>query len=385
MRTQTIVIFVLLATSLGLYSQEGTRAVIQGKSGDNWVLDKGAADGVAAGLKGYFWTSKKSGDKWYSLKIARFQVVKIEDKKCQVKLEDASEGFSEMEYQWATFMEILKAPTPRPQTLDAKLKVEKPVDNQPNLELAFWEAIKDSKNVDDFKEYLVKYPNGTFSGLVKNRIKILETSSKQDAELAAARVIEEHQQRQAEEVLAAERARYEIEMVSIPGKNYSIGKYEVTQSQWQAVMDNNPSYFKKGGSYPVEFVSWNLVQEFVRKLNTKTGNKYRLPTYDEWVFAAQAGTSGVRYGEVDDIAWYHGNSGGTTQPVGQKQPNAFGLYDMLGNVWEWHQDYYDWDGPARAFCGGGWNERKIDIRSKGSLKRSPDDFSGSVGFRLASD
>ncbi|HUV08617.1 MAG TPA: SUMF1/EgtB/PvdO family nonheme iron enzyme, partial [Spirochaetia bacterium] len=129
--------------------------------------------------------------------------------------------------------------------------------------------------------------------------------------------------------------------------DFYIGKYEVTQSQWQSVMGNNPSFFKKcGEKCPVEQVSWNDIQEFITKLNTKTGKKYRLPTEAEWEYAARSGGRKEKYAgtssdiELGKYAWYSANSGGSIHPSGQKQPNGLGLYDMTGNAWEWCQDWY---------------------------------------------
>ncbi len=124
-------------------------------------------------------------------------------------------------------------------------------------------------------------------------------------------------------------------------KAFEIGKTEVTQSQWQAVMGTNPSSFK-GANLPVEQVSWSDAQEFLKKLNDrKDGYHYRLPTEAEWEYAARAGSSDQYSGSLDDMAWHSGNSEGRTHSVAQKQPNAWGLYDMRGNVSEWVQDWYD--------------------------------------------
>jgi formylglycine-generating enzyme required for sulfatase activity len=123
-------------------------------------------------------------------------------------------------------------------------------------------------------------------------------------------------------------------------RGFEMGKYEVTQAQWYVVMDANPSHFN-GPDLPVETVSWNDAQEFIGKLNAMNdGYRYRLPTEAEWEYAARAGTTGAWAGDLDSMAWYRANSGVQTHPVGQKQPNAWGLHDMLGNVWEWCQDWY---------------------------------------------
>lgn len=127
-------------------------------------------------------------------------------------------------------------------------------------------------------------------------------------------------------------------------KDFWMGQFDVTQKQWQEVIGNNPSRNRTAGlDAPVDQVSWKDVQSFLAKANAmQTRWTLRLPTEAEWEYAARAGSTGETYGPLDDIAWYKGNGGGTTHPVGQKKPNAFGLYDMLGNVWQWCQG---WFGP----------------------------------------
>ena len=141
---------------------------------------------------------------------------------------------------------------------------------------------------------------------------------------------------------------------------YALSKYEVTQAEWEAVMGSNPSGFAEcGPSCPVEQVSWDNAQEFIGRLNARAGGvRYRLPTEAEWEYAARAGTSGDRYGNLDAIAWYDGNSGGRTHPVGQKAPNAWGLHDMHGNVGEWvedcwHDSYVGAPANGMAWTAGG--------------------------------
>ena len=126
--------------------------------------------------------------------------------------------------------------------------------------------------------------------------------------------------------------------------DYYIGKYEVTQALWKAVMGNNPSSFK-GDNLPVEEVSWDDCQDFISKLNRITGKTFRLPTEAEWEYAARGGNKsrGYQYSgssNLSDVAWYKDNSGSKTHAVGTKQPNELGIYDMCGNVWEWCQDWY---------------------------------------------
>lgn len=178
-----------------------------------------------------------------------------------------------------------------------------------------------------------------------------------------------------------------------------MGKYEVTQSQWQQVMGNNPSYFKDCANCPVEQVSWEDAQEFLDKLNdANDGFRYRLPTEAEWEYACRAGTTGDYAGSLDSLGWYSGNSGGKTHAVGKLSSNAFGLYDMHGNVWEWCQDRYHenyngapGDGSAwlsggeqkyRMLRGGSWNGAATFLRSAGRNDDPPDVRSKFFGFRV---
>ena len=127
--------------------------------------------------------------------------------------------------------------------------------------------------------------------------------------------------------------------------SYLIGKHEVTQALWEEVMGSNPSYNKQGGDYPVEHVSWDDCQEFIGKLNARTGMQFRLPTEAEWEYSARGGnrSKGYKYAgsdNLDEVGWYRYNSDNHTHPVGQKKPNELGLYDMSGNILEWCQDWY---------------------------------------------
>jgi len=151
-------------------------------------------------------------------------------------------------------------------------------------------------------------------------------------------------------------------------KPFYLARYELTQEQWEKVMATNPSKYKHPRK-PVDQVTWVDSQKFLEKLNTMEGGKgYRLPTEAEWEYACRAGTTGERYGDVDAIAWYRKNAG-ETQPVGTKKPNAWGLYDMLGNVWEWVQDWYGRDyyasSPEKDPEGppGKWKECRKDCRA----------------------
>ncbi|MFZ2630545.1 MAG: SUMF1/EgtB/PvdO family nonheme iron enzyme [Desulfosalsimonadaceae bacterium] len=178
-------------------------------------------------------------------------------------------------------------------------------------------------------------------------------------------------------------------------KEFYMGKYLVTQAQWQEIMGGNPSYHK-GWNKPVEEVSWNDCQGFINKLNQRGGSfAYRLPTEAEWEYACRAGST-TKFCFGDDARLmrdYADSSGPDTQPVGQKKPNAWGLYDMYGNVWEWCQDFYgDYpDGPVTDPTGPRSGLEKV-VRGDASLyeiqssarrdKRKSDDRSWNVGFRL---
>ena len=176
-------------------------------------------------------------------------------------------------------------------------------------------------------------------------------------------------------------------------------KYEVTQRGWVALMGTNPSRFSNcGPQCPVEQVSWEDTQEFIRRLNSREsgqGYSYRLPTEAEWEYAARAGTTGARHGELSAIAWYWTNSGHRTHPVGQKRANAWGLHDMLGNVMEWIGDWYgeypsgpvtDPKGPGsgrfRVLRGGNWNYYWKGVRSAYRNGYRLEHRNSRIGFRL---
>ncbi len=182
-------------------------------------------------------------------------------------------------------------------------------------------------------------------------------------------------------------------------KAFWLGRTAVTQSQWRAVMGTNPSGFI-GDDLPVETVSWNDAMEYCRKLNgmglLPSGWKFALPTEAQWEYACRAGTNGPYAGDLDDMAWYSGNSGGKTHPVATKKPNAWGLYDMHGNVEQWCADWYgtypsdavtDPSGPStgllRVSRGGGWHPGGTYCRSAFRSWGAPDYQNGSIGFRVA--
>jgi formylglycine-generating enzyme required for sulfatase activity len=182
--------------------------------------------------------------------------------------------------------------------------------------------------------------------------------------------------------------------------SFELGKTEVTQGQWKAVMGKNPSNFSScGDTCPVEQVSWDDVQTFIQKLNAQTGKNYRLPSEAEWEYACRAGQSSNYCGgdNVDSVAWHGGNSDSKTHPVGGKQANAWGLYDMSGNVYEWVQDWYHssykgapsdgsaWEdsGTYRVLRGGSWNNIPQYSRAAFRNYGTPAERSDFIGFRLA--
>ncbi len=178
-------------------------------------------------------------------------------------------------------------------------------------------------------------------------------------------------------------------------KPYQIAKDAVTQKLYEEIMGENPSRFK-GANRPVENISLDDANKFISKLNKKTGKNFRLLTEAEWERAARAGELGSRHGSVDEVAWYDGNSGGTTQEVGGKKPNKWGIRDMLGNVFEWTQDRYgdypagdtlDPQGPAtgsdRVIRGGSWYSYAGRARSAGRRDADPGGRSDDLGLRLA--
>ncbi len=187
-------------------------------------------------------------------------------------------------------------------------------------------------------------------------------------------------------------------------KPFLLAKYPLTQDLYFAITEKSPFTFK-GDQKPVETVSWFEAIEYCNLLSQKAGLKecysidndskdvicnweasgYRLPTEAEWEYACRAGTNEVRYGKIDKIAWYKDNSAAQTQEVGKKEANAWGLYDMLGNVWEWCWDIYDvkvYD-SYRVFRGGGWSDPERGCLASNRRRSHPTFCIDDLGFRLA--
>lgn len=216
--------------------------------------------------------------------------------------------------------------------------------------------------------------------------------AKQEAELAAKTAAEDALRQ------SRERAVKELisELVSIPGKSFKMGRTEVSQSQWEGVMGNNPSYFKYS-DHPVDSVSWYDAQAFIKTLNEhpvvkETGIVFRLPTPEEWEYACRAGSTGEfgllssgKEGDAASMAWYIPNTsnGDTTRPVGKKMPNAWGLYDMHGNVKEWtsgrNADY----GITRGGSFACW-DYEVTAKAEDQLTERKERYR-TVGIRLCAD
>jgi formylglycine-generating enzyme required for sulfatase activity len=186
------------------------------------------------------------------------------------------------------------------------------------------------------------------------------------------------------------------------GKPFYMGKHEVTEAEWVAVTGTFPSTSRAGADYPVKNTSWDDATEFCRKLSRKVGREIRLPTEAEWEYACRAGTR-TTYGfgdsaeQLGDYAWFGTNSGGKIHPVGARKPNAWGLYDMHGNVWEWCQDWYDrYPGSTaaredfgqrlRMMRGGSWVTDLEMCRAAFRGAGVPDDrYTDDRGVRVATD
>ncbi len=315
--------------------------------------------------------------------------------------------------------------------------------------MSFWESIKTSTDAEDFKAYLESYPTGRFAALARNNMRRLEAAAKAAASNSAANTsapVRPPAGNAAANTTGAARPagrpqqmvnRAGVKLVWIPAgsfmmgsesdsdekpmhrvtisEGFFMGKYEVTHVQWQTMKRYNPSYLR-GDSLPVENVSWDDAVGFIAKLNgQKDGYTYRLPTEAEWEYACRAGTTGDYACDLDSMAWYYNNAGDArlsgennyytvtgnnnrTHPVGSKQPNAFGLFDMHGNVWEWCQDWYHdsyagapTDGSAwlsggeqksRVLRGGSWYWHAVYLRSAHCGMDMPEDRGESTGFRI---
>lgn len=248
-----------------------------------------------------------------------------------------------------------------------------------------WSDAQQSASQEGYNTYLSVYPQGRFATLAQARIAKIKEEADVEGKQHREQLAEEARQKR-EQAEAAKKAGQSPVMVRIPGKNYEMGKYEVTQKEWRDIMGSNPSKFSScGDSCPVEQVNWNDIQGFLQKLNAKTGRQYRLPTEDEWEYACYGGYQTTYCGgnDINSVAWYSENSNSTTHLVGQKQANSYGLYDMSGNVWEWMENKYDNEHDWRSRRGGSWDNWLRNVRASLRSNDEPSDRNDSYGFRLA--
>lgn len=320
---------------------------------------------------------------------------------------------------------------------------------QQQAEQEAWTSAKAQDSLPAYASYLQSYPQGRYAALAQAaQIKVQRETAEREKQQAAQREREaseadkaKREQEETRRKQAADQARAEQvqaarmqpgkvikdcadcpEMVLIGSgsfdmgsnngesdekpvhrvsiRSFLMGKTEVTQGQWKAVMGSNPSLFSNcGDDCPVERVSWNDVQDYVRKLSQQSGKTYRLPSEAEWEYACRAGGSQTYCGsdDVNAVGWYTSNSDGKTHSVAGQQANAVGLYDMSGNVWEWVQDdYHDnysgapsdgsaWSsgGSQRVLRGGRWSGSPDNLRSAYRFRNTPGSRFDGYGFRIA--
>lgn len=191
------------------------------------------------------------------------------------------------------------------------------------------------------------------------------------------------------EMVYVEGGQYTIGEASSNVNDFLIGKTEVTQELWKAVMGKNPST-SRGKNNPVDMVSWNDCQAFIQKLNQLTGQTFRLPTEAEWEYAARGGnkSGGFKFSGanvIGKVGWYSGNSNSQTHPVASKMPNELGIYDMSGNVWEWCSNLYDDETGQYAIRGGCFTDATQICTITNRGKSDPATASDICGLRLAMD
>jgi formylglycine-generating enzyme required for sulfatase activity len=284
--------------------------------------------------------------------------------------------------------------------LEIKKLAEQAKAQQQQREQTAWDQAKATNTAQAFEAFASQHPAGQYAVLAKAAIARLQ---REEAE--AARLKREQDEREAREMRPGKVFKDCAEcpdMVVIPAgsftmgsnvgaaqekpprrvniRSFALGKFEVTQGQWKAVMGSNPSNFSNcGDNCPVEQVSWDDIQQYIQRLNQQTGKQYRLPSESEWEYAARAGSTGKwSFGDNESVlgqhAWYDANSINRTWPVGQKQANAFGLHDMHGNVWEWVQDVWHYNYTGAPTDGSAWTaggEESGRVRRGGSWYNYP--------------
>jgi len=264
-----------------------------------------------------------------------------------------------------------------------------------SAELAYWNSIKDSTDAADFRAYKARYPQGQFVEVADLRIgRYGERPAEPPSPIGQSAVQAGTKRVNPKDGLTyvwmppgtfqmgcspRDKECVKEEKPAKPvtiSKGFWMGESEVTQAAYQKLTGKDPSHFK-GGDRPVETVNWNEAKSYCQAVGG------RLPSEAEWEYAARAGTTGARYGELDQIAWYGINSGNTTHPVKQQAPNPWGLYDMLGNVWEWAEDSNET--KSQPIRGGAWGGQASYARASLRGRGVPSDRFDSFGFRCAMD
>lgn len=279
------------------------------------------------------------------------------------------------------------------------------LEQQKSKDKSAWEEAERLKTIKGYEDYLKAYPNGNSASLARLRLndlgKVVLKKNSTGMEFVYIPT-GTFQMGSTHSDYSGYEAR-PVHQVTI-SKPFEMGKYEVTQGEWKAVMGSLPtkcdhgslSGDSMGDRKPIICVSWKDIQQFISKLNGQNDSyRYRLPTEAEWEYACRAGTSGDYAGDLDSMAWYDKNSGGNLHEIGTKSQNMWGLYDMHGNVWEWVQDWYgdytsgsvtDPTGPStgssRVFRGGSWNSIAEIVRSAFRSYASPSYRGYTLGFRL---
>jgi formylglycine-generating enzyme required for sulfatase activity len=289
---------------------------------------------------------------------------------------------------------------------DAARRDQERVGTAQREEAEHWQRASAATDSATVQSYLDRYPNGRYLADAKAK---LDAVKKQEAELRPGKVFKDCAECPEMVVIPAgsfvmggtenlvEKPLHNVQIA----KSFALAKTEVTQGQWKALMGNNPSVFKDcGDDCPVDQVSWDDAQEFVRKLSQKTGATYRLPSEAEWEYACRAGGAETYCGsnDVDSVGWYSKNSGAKVHKVAKKQPNAWGLHDMTGNVQEWMQDCWNFnyngaptDGGARSsgecaqrvLRSGNWRSFSLNVRAADRSGNNTSVRSFDLGFRPA--
>ena len=294
-----------------------------------------------------------------------------------------------------------------PQTvLDAVRVAIGPAERARQAEQASWQSIKDSRDPGLFEQFLREYPASQYAGAVREKLAALKAAAPPPPPAAIAPGAKKVNPKDGltyvwippgtfrmgcspgdNECFDNEKPAHQVTIT----KGFWLGETPVTQQAWQRVTGQNPSNFK-GPSLPIETVNWDEAKAYCVAIGG------RLPTEAEWEYAARAGSTGARYGNLDEIAWYSGNSGSQTHEVRRKSPNAFGLFDMLGNVWQWTEGWYgdyqpsahsDPSGAAsgqyRALRGGSWYNDPRLARVSYRGRYAPGDRLNVIGLRCVGE